>query len=283
MNLTPVQEKMVTAYFVHCGQIMKDLSEAARARSIRLARLRLRDELVLLKSSTLEDATLTTILSSLEPTPSGWLSPRAQLTVIEEAPAEDSRHAGFGPSRALGSSRRRWLGVCLVLSRRMNVPLPAIRSAFLIGALIAAPFALIVYLGLYLEMYVESNRATVPRVDVSRVLQSVGYTVVALCVLYAGTAVVRHASILGFERLSNSSYPFNPFSSVLNYNASAFLAALVVLLPLAVLQGLPVPDLRRRLLRKMLYTGLAIYSLAVCVGLAAFFTGTLLAVIDRFA
>lgn len=283
MKLTPVQERMVSDYFVRNGHVMERLSSQARANSLRLARHRLRDELLLLREPTVEDEALSDLLTSLEVSPTGWLTPRVRIEILAEPTPVRPRRDGSKAYHALASPRRRWLGVCVVLSEQKGYPVPVIRAAFALCALLAAPFALIIYLGLYLEMYVYANKVNIPRVDLPRLFKAVGATCGVLGGLYAGSAALLFLSTIAYERFTESTLIQGAWGRFPDYNTPLFVAALVVLVPIAILQGLPVPASRSAILRKCLYAGAAIYSLILCTGLATFFTGILLKAIERLA
>ena len=81
----------------------------------------------------------------------------------------------------------------------------------------------------------------------------------------------------------NTPLTFGVWGRFLEYNTPLFVAALIALLPVAVLQSLPVSADRRSLLRKCVIAGTAAYSVLLCIGLATYFTGILLAAIENVA
>ena len=297
MKFTEHQERMVGFYLRQSGSIVKNLSPPAQTQSLLQVRLRLTEELLLLRRETVEDADMSALLDRLQLSPTGWLKPTQRLEIGPAAlrptvgPADRAspdvrpRREGQGNSstvESLALEERRWLGVCLALSHRLAFPLSYVRAGFAITFLLTGPFALIIYLGLYFEMHFADQEPDTPRLDPRWLMNSMGRAVAALSILYIGTTMFFLLLNAVYEGLVSLPTGLGTWGRFADYHTPLFLAVLLALVPVAVLSGLPVPAPKRVAIRKFLYTGLSIYAVVLCLGIASYLTGILLAIAEGY-
>lgn len=297
MKFTEHQEHMVGLYLHQSSSIVKNLSPPAQTQSLLQVRLRLTEELLLLRRETVEDADMSALLDRLQLSPTGWLKPTQRLEIRPAAlrptvgPADRAspdvrpRREGQGNSstaQSLALDERWWLGVCLALSDRLVFPLSYVRAGFVITALLTGPFALIIYLGLYFEMHFADQDPDTPCLDPRWLMNSTGRTVAALSILYMGTTMFFLLLNAVYESLVSLPTGLGTLGRFADYHTPLFLAVLLALVPVAVLSGLPIPAHKRVAIRKFLYTGLSIYAVVLCLGIASYLTGILLAIAEGY-
>ena len=294
MKFTDRQEQMVGLFLRETGYIVKNLSPPAQTQTLLQVRERLYTELLLVPGETLQDDDLSVLLGRLRVSPTGWLRPatrspkRLAMNLTQAAPAETSKSAP-APSRApsndatpsshanrVSVQKRRLLGVCIVLSERMDFPLRYVRAAFLTAGLTTGPLALIVYLGLYFEMSLVPREPGARPFAPVRLAKAIGFTLAPLTLLYAAAAAALTLLDVLYEQLVSSPAGLGVWERFSDYNGPLFLASLLALVPVAVLSGLPIPRQSRAAIRRCLEAGLSIYAVLLCIGIASRLTGFLI-------
>lgn len=301
MKFTEHQEVMLGLYLRESSNTVKDLPPLAQIQSLKQARQRLYEELLNLRCATLEDDDLTSLLERLRVSPSGWQKPSGIWEVHTAAsPGLSGARDGQGllllhesqaskaerPAQAAGpleSDERRWLGVCIELSERLVTPLLHVRAAFLAAGLLTGPFALLLYLGLYFEIYISDGSPQAQRIAPRKLARAIGGVVALLTVLYAGTAglVVLGNSL--YAGLVSSPLGLGAWARSADYNTPLFLIALLVLAPIATLGALPLPEQARASIQKGLTFGISIYAIMLCLGIASHLTGILLGIANGYS
>ena len=292
MKFTDRQEEMVGHFLRESGYIVKDLSSPAQTQTLMQVRERLYTELSFMPGEFLDDDDLSILLDRLRVSPTGWQRPAIR---VKGGPAEALNGAALvetlesGPARVPGKDasasfpanpapeeKRRLLGVCSVLSERMDFPLRFVRAAFVIAALTTGPFALIVYLGLYFEMSLAEREPGSRPFAALHLAKAIGFTLAPLTLLYAAATVVLALLNVLYAQLASSGAGLGAWERFSDYNGALFLASLLVLVPVAVLSGLPVPARSRAGIRRCLEAGLSIYAVVLCMGIAFRLTGFLI-------
>ena len=303
MKFTDRQERMVGHFLGESGRIVKNLSTTAQTQTFLQVRRRLYNELVHLQHETVEDDDLSALLERLCVSPTGWQQPPASS---ENYPVADRDTAVPGPGENLETSafefvaatpghgpdslqpgplpveERRLLGVCVALSERTAFPPRYLRAAFVTAGLTTGPFALIIYLGLYFEIFFARDEAGPSPFAPGQLVTVAGPTLVALTVLYAAaTAILTVLDVL-YERLMSGPAGFGAWQRFVDYHSSLYLVSLLVLVPMAVLTALPVPGQPRARIRRCLHAGLSIYAVVLCIGIASHLTGFLLGIAQGY-
>ena len=295
MKFTDRQEHMVGHFLRQSGYIVKNLSPPAQTQTLLQVRERLYTELLLMPSEILEDHDLSVLLDRLRVSPTGWQRPaanpknrpakalnKAALVETSKSVLPPTRVPSKGatpslPAKQVSVQKRRLLGVCIVLSERTDFPLRYVRAAFVTAGLTTGPFALIVYLGLYFEMSLAEREPGARPFAPVHLAKAIGFTLAPLALLYAAaTAALTLLNVL-YAQLASSPAGLGAWERFSDYNGPFFLASLLVLVPIAVLSGLPVPAQSRAGIRRCLEAGLSIYAVVLCMGIAFRLTGFLIA------
>ncbi len=147
--------------------------------------------------------------------------------------------------------------------------------AFVLG--LCGPLLLMAYLVLYFELYWTGNADAKLRIEAMKVAKYLASTVLgtAAChVLALGTlALIDY----GYMRMFDKGAPLLDTWGWLGFNATPLLVGtLCVLLPMALLGGLPVSDEWDQTAKRLIQAGLAVYALVLSVGVACALAGALL-------
>lgn len=179
------------------------------------------------------------------------------------------------PSGPLASTQRIWLGVCLALADRFGSATARWRAGFIVLGALTGPFAVVLYLSLYTEMYLGRYGRGAPRIDRRRLVRSVGESASALMVFaMLATALVYvidkiHAGVVGFPPNLDEWGEFGA-----SYGWAIFATALVVI-PFSALAGLPLLPPWDTALPKAVRTALAVVAGLLSLGFASYLAGAL--------
>jgi len=267
MQLTQKQEWLVARYLREVGNALGDVSDAVREQALGRIDARIHRKLngLVSRNAQVRDEDVQRVLRELG-------APAAQAA---EA-VEGLRTPG---ACVLAPDDRKWLGVCGGLARYLGVEARWVRAAFLLLG-VTGPIILIIYLGLYVEMYVHSDPAGVPRVDKGRLIKHVLAAVGAIISLHVGAQLLVWGALEAHNRISGLA----PLSGLgrwdwLRVNASFFLfCAIVNLAPLSALSGLPLANRWDQTLTRVTQAGVVLYGFLLSFGVAVFLTGLILAV-----
>jgi len=263
MNLTQKQELLIARYLHAVGDELGDVSDAVRDRVLVRLKARILRALQESGESALHDAQVADVLAGLG-------SPaRAAIELLH-------RKGGAG-GLVLSADDRIWLGVCGGLAEYLGMET---RTARLVAVLagVTGPLALLVYLGLYAEMYFASEGLDVPRVDKARLAKYALGTLAAAVALHAATRIVVAIATGLYLRLAQQEVL--PLLGQWNWleREASFMLFLVValLLPIAALGGLPLAGQWDRTAKRVVQAGLAVYALLLSFGIASFLVGLIL-------
>lgn len=183
----------------------------------------------------------------------------------------------------LASSRRTWLGVCLSLARKTGIAVRWIRLGFVAAGVVTGPLALLVYLGIYADLYASDKDRGAPNVDRRQLLTAIGGSAAAVLTLYAASLVLHFALAWGFVRLTGEAFLLGPLGWMQVWQHFLVVAALLICLPFSALSGLPVPHAWAGTLRKVAMALVGIYAVILCFGLASTLVAILLRLVDSVA
>ena len=270
VKLTQRQELLITRYLRDAGNALGDVSDTAREQAMaRLtARIYRKLEEISSRGSRTHDEDVVAVLSELG------------------APARQAKECidGLGTYGALvlAPDDRKWLGVCGGLAQYLGADARWVRAAFLLLG-ITGPVIVIIYLGLYIEMYVHSDPDGIPRVDMARLVIRPLAVVGAVIALHVGARLLLWGVLEAYNRFAG----LGPLANLgkwdwLRANASFFLfCALFNLAPLSILAALPLPNGWSETLKRTAQAGLAIYAFVLSFGVAAFLAGVILRVVKE--
>jgi len=272
VKLTQKQEWLVARYLREVGNALGDVSDAARDRVLGRLDARIHRKLNELFSQNpqLRDEDVLLVLRGLG-------APAAQA-------AAASKSLGADGSCVLEPNDRKWLGVCGGLAQYLGADARWVRAGFaLLG--VTGPIILIIYLGLYIEMYLHSDPAGTPRVNKARVTRHALATVSAIIALHVGARLLVWGALEAHNRFSG----LVPLSDLgrwdwLRVNASFLLfCALVNLTPLSVLSALPLPNGWDGTLSRVTQAGVVVYGVVLSLGVSTLLTGVILDAIKQLS
>jgi hypothetical protein len=180
------------------------------------------------------------------------------------------------PAGPLASSQRIWLGACIALAERFDVPIERIRGGAIILGLLSGPIAVILYLVTYTVFYLGEHGKGAPRVDRIRVLRAVGTVaagIIVMSVLFAvavSTVNFVHRLAIGYPPDSDQ---WSSFAQGVNH--MLFFAA-VIMMPFAALRGLPVAPPWDLHLPRLIRGAFAALASLLALALASYLTGALI-------
>ena len=259
MRLTDQQERLIARYLRETDAYMADVPERSRERALKTARQDILNAIPSHEGAVPDDAQVEEALQTVGP-PS-----RHAHTLIENMrntpSAEDSR---------------RWLGVCAAISEQTGISPVLVRLGAVVAGVITGPLALITYIGAYLILHF-SKRTDTPPIEKWTVTKYVlGVIFGALLLRYVAwgfVVLIEYGYGLLFQEPLNL---YGLWNWLANNDGALFFWTLFLLLPVAILAGLPVPPHWRNTLRKLFEAGLAVYALVLCFGVGCALAGAIL-------
>jgi len=270
MRLTQKQELALGRYLQEVERRLDTLPGHARQQVLDRLKLRLVKEFDKATNTTLTDEEVRAALLRF-----GAPSAVAQGILAGEQPPD---------ARRLTKDEPRWLGVCATLAARLDVEVKRVRLLAVLSGLLAGPVMVIVYLAAYFEMYFTSGPEDFPRIDKWKLFKSAAGTLGGATALFVGSkgmlALINHA----YLRFLQKGPPVLGNWGWLEMNGTwLFVLVLFWVMPIAVLSGLPVPNKWDLTGKRIVQAGLALYALALCLGIASALSGILLLVVEDMA
>ncbi|MBN2308384.1 MAG: PspC domain-containing protein [Candidatus Hydrogenedentes bacterium] len=268
MRLTKKQEHRIAKYLSDVGRYLGDLPDDDRDRAIGQLKARLGRELRQFGADEIQDAQVDTALANC-----GSPAQQAARLLAGRAPAGYSFLAW--PDRV-------WLGVVGGLARQLGVePGPARFIVVLLGLVPPLlPLLLIVYLVAYFVAYYSGRARDLPGIKLGAVVRSALTAIVSSVALFFGAKLlflfIGHVYL---RFMGDALVVEGRWGWLLAHDKSLFVWALVLLGPLSILCALPVQDAWRDTLRKTTQAGLALYAMAVALGIACVLVGVVLNVV----
>ncbi|HOZ49204.1 MAG TPA: PspC domain-containing protein [Candidatus Hydrogenedentes bacterium] len=270
MNLTQKQQLLVNQYLRQVGDGLGNASDEARTGFLLRLKTYIHKELDRVSDRTLTDEEVIDLLRRFgEP---------AEVA----ARAREARK----PTQRLRLSTQdaRWLGVCGGLAEYTDRSSKTIRAAAVLLGLVTGPLALIAYIGLYAEMYLTADRDDVPPIRKLALARSLVGVIAGTVALHVGSRGALALLAYLYERFLEKGPPVLGAWGWLDPNAGdLLLLVLVLLVPLAVLAGLPLRNRWDATLRRVVQAGLALYALALAIGLGSALAGVILAITGEFS
>lgn len=261
MQLTQKQEWLIERYLRAVGDALDD--SAAREAAVAQVSRRIHQALRRHPSSEpLRDDDLVAVFQELG-------SPGRQAAKYQD-------HYGGPRGLSLSGTDRVWLGVCGGIAKRLSAPSRYVRwGALALG--VTGPLALILYLALYVWLYMDTEESAAPRVDIKRAATGVGLMGAAAVAMDMGVAWARWP----FEKLyltfaSHALPALGAWGWLEGRRGVLLFWVLVTMLPLAALGRLPLADNWDATLWRLAKVVLALYGVALCLGLASHLVGLLL-------
>lgn len=197
--------------------------------------------------------------------------------IVESAGSRrDHRGSHLLPSGPLASSQRIWLGACIALADRLDVPVDRVRAAAIAIGILTGPFAVAMYLAMYTFFYMGEHGKGAPRIDPMRVVRGVAGATAAIVAmaLFFSLAVL----IVDFVHRLAIGYPpdLDEWSSFARGVNRMLIMAAAVVLPFAALRGLPVAPPWDLHLPRLIRGSFAALASLLALALASYLTGALI-------
>jgi phage shock protein PspC (stress-responsive transcriptional regulator) len=185
--------------------------------------------------------------------------------------------------RALVYSQRVWLGVCASLALRTNLEVWMVRALALFLGLFTGPLAILLYIGLYLEMYLSGRERNLPAIDYPRVALRTAAAFVAVLLLHLASAYsLRLIAFVHEQVLNRPIPPLGDWGWMQYYSGTLFFWMMAAMMPLAALSGMPLANAWDQSLKRAVQAIGALYGVAISLGIASNVVGILLDVVEDF-
>ncbi|MCX5759479.1 MAG: PspC domain-containing protein [Candidatus Hydrogenedentes bacterium] len=269
MMLTQRQQMLIARYLREVADALGDVGDDTRERVLRQVKNRVMAGLGK-NDGVVADEEVVAALASLG-------TPASQVT-------ESAQGTGGHDGLTLSTDNRRWLGVCGGVADYLGLSATAVRTFFILLG-VTGPLGMIVYIALYAEMYVASDRDRAPRIDFWRLLGRTLSTLVAIVALDVGVRGLLLLVRRAYERFAG----LGPIPDLgqwnwLPLNAPVLLfCTLSLSVPLAILSGLPMANQWDRTLKHCAQAILALYAATLSIGVALFLTGLIIRVAKGIA
>ena len=268
MRLTDQQERVIGRYLRKIDEHMTDLPERQRERALKKARAEVLEAILSPNGAVPNDEDVEHALHTVGP------AARHAHRLVEALEQDTARGAK-------AEEERRWLGVCAVIGEQTGMRPAAVRLGAVALGLVTGPFALVIYIGVFLVLHVSGRTETPPIEKWVLAKYVLGLILGAVALRYVAwgfVALLEYGyGLLFMEALTLSGL----WSWLQRHDGTLFFWTLFFLLPLAVLAGLPVPSPWRNTLRKLFEAGLALYAAALCFGAGCAVAGTVLNAAQR--
>lgn len=295
MRLTERQEKLVSAYLRQSNRGIQATSHEDRAQALSRVKAQLKRELTEFGAEALRDEDVMTAIERCREVglPQGPARPEAKSLPRRDAkgkPATTSARNRPVPvasqekklASPLASEDRVWLGVCLQFSERYGLSLTLLRTVFVLIGLITGPVALILYLGLYFEVYIFEGYDDAPEIDSPKLLNLVFGTLAGTLALYCGAWAIDWGVAELFERFFGNALALGQWGWISQSRHTAVLWVLAFVLPVATLAGLPLHNGWDYTAKKIAQATLAVYAVFLCFGVAMVVVGTIFLVVNEY-
>lgn len=269
MRLTEEQQRRITQFLRHVNRELDDLSGAERRETLERAKDRIVEALRRLPRRDIHDTDVIRALKSCG-------TPEELAARVRERPRQP-------PAKFLATRDRTWLGVCGGIARLVHNETRMVRIIFVLLGLVTGPVALILYLAVYSAMYLAEETEAVVPIDRGRLVKALSGSFGIALALFAGTEAVLWSVPNTYARFTGQGH-FALDSSwgwLDVHGPSLFLLVLALVLPIAAMSGLPVPDSWASTLRKVVQAVLALYALGLCFGMACVLVGTILYAVEQ--
>jgi phage shock protein PspC (stress-responsive transcriptional regulator) len=178
-----------------------------------------------------------------------------------------------------------WLGVCRYFADSLSLPLWLLRTLAVVAGLIAAPIALCVYMGLFFFLnstgaLAEQKKTNYFRCGLHLFLTGLFILLFHLAGKYGIEGILRAHQQFFEQSLELSELAGWAWLS--NRGGSLFFWALCLLMPPALLSGLPLSSEWSHTLKRVTQAGVALYAILIASGLASLAAGILITFYGEF-
>ncbi len=265
VELSEGQQRRIARYLREVGEHLHDLPSDERERA--LSRLNERIERQLTRSGDpVGDDFLDRVLA-------GYGTPASQASRISETKEPES-------TTFLAWDTRLWLGVCAGTAKYFNLDPTVVRVlAVLLGFIpFLLPLLLWAYLGVFIYEYMNVRGRGLDKIDAFKVVRAMGSLLVIAILLHAAASFFLSFIDYAHVQITRTQliYPAD-WGWLAEYSGTLFFFALAIGLPLTAIASLPVSANWAGTLRKIVQSGLAVYAVLLCLGVACAIVGVVVA------
>lgn len=281
MHLTQKQESLISQFLRDLSRRLDDsVPEKVRDRSLRQVQTRIYHDLERLNSPAISDDEVARVLRNVASDAESSRHATA-ATMPSTSPAQSAPAASVPPSAPLRDRARGpapvWLGVCAHNADRFGMETWMLRLGFVVLGICTGPLAIFFYLGGFAEYYAGLAPKERPPVDWPRVaLRGTIALAVLIALRWSGNQSLELIAY-GHEKVFKEPMPsLGEWDWFRFQEGSYFFLALMTVLPLAVLSGLPLANAWGHSLKRLAQAIGALYGVAICFGLASVIAGLIL-------
>ena len=273
MQLTQRQELYINRYIRAFADELGDVSSVTHDQAVAQLRNRLWAEIRRLGHGPYQDADIAAIFRAIG-------SPKHQAeTYVQKY--------GTGRGLTLALDDRIWLGVWGGLAEWSGIPSSWLRTTAMVLGLITGPLALMIYLGIYFEMYVNTQGIDEDRFSVinkGKVVRMASGVLGSLLAIDIGTRILLYAINKGYEIMVPARILRLGTWGWLQPNLGFYLfCALAICTPMGILSALPLARRWDETLRRITQVSIMVYALVICFGLACALVGIILTTAQHVA
>lgn len=262
MRLSKEQNQRVLEYLSEVDALLDEMPAPDRKQVLTDVRTRILRDLRKRGDDTVDDADIDAAFEKLG-------SPASQVRRLTAGRAETKAPFLVWPDRM-------WLGVCAGLARFFDTSPTAVRAlAIAVGLVLPLlPFLLMVYLLAFFGAYYLDHEAGLPRLRYGALVKSGFRTLAIGTALFAGTKLFLFFVLHVYERfMGRNLFLEGDWGWLLLHGKPLFIWTVLFCVPVALLSALPVQKAWAGTLKKVSDAGLALYALALCLGIAYLLVG----------
>ena len=189
--------------------------------------------------------------------------PHAPLTETTIAPTP------FVHVHPHASPDRRWLGVCLTLSKALRIPVLIVRALFLAIGLATGPLSLLLYLWIYAGQRLADRTPLAILPSARKLGTTMAQTLGVVVVLYLGARLSFIAAYEGFLRFAQQELSIGQLGWLNAYHEWFLILVLITVLPIAALSALPLARQWDRTWNTFLRASVRVYALVLLAGVVS--------------
>lgn len=273
MQLTQKQESLIAQYLRDVSRRLDaSLPEPAREQRVRQLQARIYRELENTRRSVFTDED---IIGVLRQTGQGRATAAPAPPTVETPPVAPASR----PSRRRAATTEQpiWLGVCAYNAERFGIEPWIMRLVAVVLGFITGPIAVLGYLAAFAEFYLASDEAERPTISYPLLALRTGVPFLILIMLRWGGGQAKTLLAYGHEQLLKEPMPpLGKWDWYQHYDGMLFFLALISVVPLAALSGLPLANAWSHSLKRLAQAIVALYGAVLCFGLASLLVGIIL-------
>jgi phage shock protein PspC (stress-responsive transcriptional regulator) len=283
MHLTQKQESLISQYLRDLSRRLDArLPEKVRERNLRQVQTRIYHDLERLNSNAISDDEVSQVLRRITSNLTEETDPVAPSPLTETRTASGSnpplKNSATTSLRGHAQSPKPiWLGVCAYNAGRFDIEPWMVRLGLVILGLCTGPLAVFVYIAAFAEYYGNLPEKERPAIVWPRLAVRTVVPVAVLIGLRWGANKLLVLIAYGHELVFKEAMPsLGEWDWFRFQEGTYFFFALLSVLPLSILSGLPLANAWGHSLKRLAQAITAFYAMALCFGVASVIAGLIL-------